>query len=102
MNQRLYQEYLDRLTPETPFKICRICIQETNNLISTTDTEWSEIRSLYEYVSKIKVCTAYYLSKNPLNSTYRIICVLIPLKGYGSNGTSLLRVPRMLQYVARN
>lgn len=45
--------------PETPFKICRICIQETNNLISTTDTEWSEIRRLYECITKKKVLLTF-------------------------------------------
>lgn len=55
MNQRLYQECLGRLSPEAPFEICRICIQEKNKLISATDTEWPEIRSLYEYITKLKV-----------------------------------------------
>lgn len=98
MNEKSYKNCLGRLTPETPFKICRICIQETNNLISSTDTEWSEIRSLYEYISKFKVLLFVNSPLNLIISRY----VLISLKGYWSNRLSLLRMPRMLQYVARD
>lgn len=55
MNNRQYQQYLRRLPLAEPFKICRICIQETRNLISSEDAEWPEIQSIYEKITNLKV-----------------------------------------------
>lgn len=57
MNQTTYQEYLSRLPAEDPFKVCRMCVQETENLISNSDKGFYEIRILYEYITKLKVIT---------------------------------------------
>lgn len=58
MNPTTYLEYFKRLPEKDPLKICRICIQETKNMIASNDPEWSEIHSSYENITKLKVFIA--------------------------------------------
>lgn len=71
MHQATYKAYMGRLPTEEPLQICRICIQETQNLMSSIDPEWSEICSSYENITKLKVSTFYcfYL----IESLYKIV-----------------------------
>lgn len=62
MEDIIFQQLLDQLPKNSPFKICRFCIQETSGLLDIADI--ADLSIIYKNITNVQVFIYFFLFQN--------------------------------------